>query len=58
MMSESADSEIPSSVSQSNNFKSSIAMSRRGIKGDHLSMGKSIVRTKSYNVNEEKINAS
>jgi hypothetical protein len=57
MMSESADSEIPSSVSQSNNFKSSIGMSRRG-KGDYLSMSKSIVRTKSYNVNEEKINAT
>jgi hypothetical protein len=51
MMSESADSEMPSSVHQSKEFRSS--MDIRGGKGK-MSMSKSIMRTKSNNFGEDK----
>lgn len=53
MMSESADSEMPSSVHQSKEFKSSVDI--RGAKGK-MNMSKSIMRTKSNNFAEDKPN--
>jgi hypothetical protein len=52
-MSESADSEIPS-VNQSKEFKSSMDIRGKA----KMSMSKSIMRTKSNNINEEKINSA
>jgi hypothetical protein len=53
MMSESADSEMPSSVNQSKEFRSSMDIRGKG----KLTMSKSIMRTKSNNFGEDKGNA-